>query len=642
MFAAGIGASVVIGFVPGSAAGHDILKIDQAGISNFVQLKSHLTQSGSDVLMTLNSNDTVLLKNVTLASLTADDFSITPHNLGIYIGDFKSGMTAYTNWLGRSPDFVFTNADTSSWANELDTIKWEVGAEIGTLPQNLIYTVPILVNGSNFAAAASGAYNSYYKAMAQALLPELAAGKQVIIRPANEFNGNWFGYSVAPGQEALFVAAWQQYVDAFRSVSPNFKFEWNVAHATGDIRDIVKAYPGDAYVDYIGMDFYYDTQFFTTNPTTAWNITLNGWGANSPGLNWLESFASAHGKQSAYSEWGVNSDTAGPYIAKVAEWFATHDVAYQSYWNSNADFRGRLDNGQYPNTGAAYIKAFGPAATASVGGSMVAATLVTSILAPDLTSSLATEAGVLLGLAPSDLPIVPSVLVDASGNQVANPLYVESRAALDIVSKVQAGALDNVAGEKALFHVVDGTLSLANISYAFFTGRTPTAAGLTYLTHSATNTTDLNDAYYAQFDLANRYINFSVNLATGPGAAQFQAGYAAGDLTQAAGKAYAAIFGTTASADKISAILTAQVSDGHGGTETRAQYFADRASDTVNGLATKAAMIGWLLFESVVEEAGPYAVASSNFLHALVDGTATYNVDLLATYGVPLLGQAGG
>jgi len=78
-------------------------------------------------------------------------------------------------------------------------------------------------------------------------------------------------------------------------------------------------------------------------------------------LQWLEDFASAHGKQTAYSEWGVNTDKAGPYIALAAQWFATHDVAYQIYWDSNTDpvMQSQLDNGQYPKAAAAYLAAFG-------------------------------------------------------------------------------------------------------------------------------------------------------------------------------------------------------------------------------------------------------------------------------------------
>ena len=39
---------------------------------------------------------------------------------------------------------------------------------------------------------------------------------------------------------------------------------------------------------------------------------------------------------------------------------------------------------------------------------------------------------------------------------------------------------------------------MAEIDYAFFTSRTPTATGLDYLVNSPTNPNGLNDAYYAQ------------------------------------------------------------------------------------------------------------------------------------------------
>ena len=179
---------------------------------------------------------------------------------------------------------------------------------------------------------------------------------------------------------------------------------------------------------------------------------------------------------------------------------------------------------------------------------------------------------------------------------------------------------------------MDGTTSVAEISYAFFTGQTPTRAGLNYLVHSASNPTDLNDAYYARFTTENRYINFGVNLATGPGAgaAAFQAAYGALSLADATAKAYAAVFGFGPEAGKIDAILNAQVSNGLGGTETRAQYFADITGGGAQ--AQKAAAIGFLLADSVKEGLGPYQQADLHFLDALAHGTAAFDIDLLAAY----------
>jgi hypothetical protein len=54
------------------------------------------------------------------------------------------------------------------------------------------------------------------------------------------------------------------------------------------------------------------------------------------------------------------SDDGAYYIQQAKAWFASHDVVYQTYWNSNSDFKGQLSNDQYPNAGAAYKAAFGP------------------------------------------------------------------------------------------------------------------------------------------------------------------------------------------------------------------------------------------------------------------------------------------
>ena len=87
------------------------------------------------------------------------------------------------------------------------------------------------------------------------------------------------------------------------------------------------------------------------------------------------------------------------------------------------------------------------------------------------------------------------------------------------------------------------------------------------------------------------------------------------------------------------AILNAQVSNGLGGTETRAQYFADITGGSA--AAQKAAAIGFLLSDSVKEGFGTYQQADLHFLQDLAHGTAVFNVDLLAAYGTApaLVGQ---
>jgi hypothetical protein len=104
----------------------------------------------------------------------------------------------------------------------------------------------------------------------------------------------------------------------------------------------------------IGMDFYFTPQYLGTDPVAAWESLLN----EPRGLRWHQDFARARGKPTAYSEWGVTTDNAAPFLERAKAWFDAHNVLYQTYWNSEADFPGKLSGGKFPRTGAAYARLF--------------------------------------------------------------------------------------------------------------------------------------------------------------------------------------------------------------------------------------------------------------------------------------------
>ena len=172
----------------------------------------------------------------------------------------------------------------------------------------------------------------------------------------------------------------------------------------------------------------------------------------------------------------------------------------------------------------------------------------------------------------------------------------------------------------------DATTSVATLTYQFFTGKIPTAAGLDYLVSPAgPNPNNLNSAYFQGFNLENRYINFAVNLGKlGEGRKAFEVDYGGLSLAAATKKAYGEIFGAEPTDAKVAAILA-------GGRDL---YFAAYGGDGVEGLGTKAAMVGWLLAEAEKPSLGVYARSNAAFLSDLADGAA-YNVDLIGVYGKP-------
>ncbi|MCC7268194.1 MAG: hypothetical protein IT546_12785 [Caulobacteraceae bacterium] len=185
----------------------------------------------------------------------------------------------------------------------------------------------------------------------------------------------------------------------------------------------------------------------------------------------------------------------------------------------------------------------------------------------------------------------------------------------------------------SIVQAADPTTAVASLAYAFFTGSTPNKGGLDYLVSpEGPNPNNINSAYYQSFNLENRYINFAVNLgAVGEGRESFEDAYGAGSLRDATRLAYSEVFGFAADEAKLDAILDTLVSSS-GQTFTRAAYFAYYGGDGIDGLGTKAAMVGFLLAEAVKADVGAYAQASNAYLLDLADG-APFLVDLVGIYG---------
>ena len=290
---------------------------------------------------------------VTAAATTAAT-TTSATRVSVYVGNTTAGLNQFQSWLGRGVDTLELQGGAASWSDWKSSLSWQASL-FRPMSVDILWSVPLIPKGATLDAAATGAYDANYKALAQQFLNLWPNDQQIYLRVGWEFNGTgWFPWS-AVGKATQYKAAFRHFVLAFRSVSPTrFKFEWtpNIGNVG---MDPTTAYPGDDVVDVIGMDFYYDTKWLGTDPAKAWNTTVNEkWG-----LQWHQDFAAAHNKPTAYAEWGVNSDTAGPYLTLADQWFTSHHVLYQNYWNSNSNFAAEMSNGQYPHAAATYKSVFG-------------------------------------------------------------------------------------------------------------------------------------------------------------------------------------------------------------------------------------------------------------------------------------------
>lgn len=203
----------------------------------------------------------------------------------------------------------------------------------------------------------------------------------------------------------------------------------------------------------------------------------------------------------------------------------------------------------------------------------------------------------------------------------------------DLATRSTNGNITDAQAYAYVTSQAQSTTSVAALSYQFFTGKTPTAAGLDYLVNSTTNTSDLNDAYYQNFNLENRYINFSVNLGVnGEGRTAFAATYGSLSFADTVRVAYERIIGT-AQAQQAGINVQASIDNIIGRQAYFASVAAAGAPAADRDLATKAAVIGYILAEATKANVGVYVQALNNFYADAVDGTANFNVDLTTSYG---------
>jgi hypothetical protein len=297
----------------------------------------------------------------------------TPFRPGAYNGAANpSGLAAFDAATGSSSqiasDYLPSNSGWSGMDGAGGTLSWLTRAWAGS-GYTLSLGVPIIPTNSSGAAegslatGATGAYNGYFVTLAQTLV---AAGESnAFLRLGWEFDYvGGYPWTVANGAEAASYSAYfDQIVTAMRSVpGENFSFVWN-PDAGAFIEsgyDVALSYPGNAYVNVIGIDAYDESWASPHTASTAWAVTTL------PALSAARAFAAAEGKPLAVCEWGVAFAGQGLgddplYVNNMAAWMhnSANDVLYESYFNYNGSSDSALTSGKAPASLAAFRADFG-------------------------------------------------------------------------------------------------------------------------------------------------------------------------------------------------------------------------------------------------------------------------------------------
>ena len=108
----------------------------------------------------------------------------------------------------------------------------------------------------SLARILDGSFDAYIREWAEGLRDW---GRPVGLRFAQQMNGNWFPWSegVNGNQSGQYVAAWRHVREIFDSVgTTNVLWVWSPNVSYTGSAPLAPLYPGDSYVDWIGIDGY--------------------------------------------------------------------------------------------------------------------------------------------------------------------------------------------------------------------------------------------------------------------------------------------------------------------------------------------------------------------------------------------------
>ena len=181
----------------------------------------------------------------------------------------------------------------------------------------------------HLADIVDGSWDAYITVRAR----EFAAVRApILVRWGHEFNGNWYPWGIANNgaDPALYVRAYRHVHDLVeRSGARNVQWVWafnNGSTPDEPYNDPAGAYPGDRYVDWVGIDGY------NWGSGPSWDPAGDHW------TSFDETFAAAYAKARA---------VAPHRPVMLGEFASTEDGGDKARWI--ADMDARLRAGEYPD-----------------------------------------------------------------------------------------------------------------------------------------------------------------------------------------------------------------------------------------------------------------------------------------------------
>jgi endoglucanase len=185
---------------------------------------------------------------------------------GAYVGWQDSAMSDFESMVGKQPQMEMVFAH---WGN--DTFPGWYAPRIKDKGRTMVLFWEAVDYNRDYFSQPEYSFDSVLAGKQDAYFTKFAAdakayGGEVILIPYSEFNGDWFpwGGTIGNNTPEKYIAAYR-YIHNFFTNVPNVKFGW--APNSDAVPDTAANkfelfYPGDAYVDVVGVDGFSSTKWW--------------------------------------------------------------------------------------------------------------------------------------------------------------------------------------------------------------------------------------------------------------------------------------------------------------------------------------------------------------------------------------------